>query len=288
MDRKTFVSLIAPNSKAPEVVSVNKTFKSQQYGYFTFDQMRLVEEGLISASTFTVFCWMISRPKKWTFRKYFMYDLFKRDAVDKAFRELISVGHLVVVNTGSGKSSELCVRVFSERQTPLKMKQYATRMIQKLRSQGKNNISISERQYSFFSSETLELDNKECAYWENTPSEDWTSEEVSMPAPNEDKQVTVFDIIDGLTLDVKDVNRTDNTEIDEYEDYILLGYANKGNKIIHADKDGRPTNKAVLPSQVIPEITYDTSKFGQTSFSFRNNFSQAMESYLGQTMGVAQ
>ncbi|MEH6934584.1 hypothetical protein [Bacillus sp. JJ783] len=288
MDRKEFVAQIGANHNVSEVVSVNKTFKSQQYGYFTFDQMRLVEEGLISASTFTVFCWMISRPKKWTFRKYHMYDLFSRKIVDKAFKELIEVGYLVVVNHGKGKASGICVRVFAERQSPLKMKQYATRMIQKLRSQGKKDISISELQWNFFSSQHLELDNTECADWENTPSEDWTSEEVSTPAPKEDKQVTVFDIIDGLTLDVKDVNRTDNTEIDEYEDYIPLGYANKGNKIIHADKDGRPTNKAVLPSQIIPEITYDTSKFGQTSFSFRNNFSQVMESYLGQTMGVAQ
>lgn len=287
MDRKEFVSLVAPNSNAPDVVSVNKTFKTQQFSYFTFDQMRLAEEGLISASTFTVFCWMVSRPKKWTFRKYYMYDIFSRKIVDKAFKELTEVGHLVVVNTGSGKSSELCVRVFAERQTPLKMKQYATRMIQKLKSEGKNNISISDLQWNFFSSQPLELDTEECADWENTPSGESNEVVHHEPSPKEDKQTTVFDILDGLTLDVKDVNRIDNTKIDESEEYVPLGYANKGNKIIHADKDGRPTNRAILPSQIIPEIVYNSIDFirkGVQPVDFAE-VDEAMEEYFNNTKG---
>ncbi|HDR4455234.1 hypothetical protein ACS2TZ_08175 [Bacillus cereus group sp. Bce025] len=285
MERKEFVDQIGANANVGNIVNVNKTFKDKQFSYFTFDQMRLVEEGLISSSTFTVFCWMISRPQKWSFVKSYMYKLFKRDTVDKAFRELISVGHLVVINCRVGKKEELCVRVFAERQTPLKMKQYATRMIQKLKSEGKNNISISDPQWGFFSSQPLELDNTECTDWEVATNEEEASEVIVEPSLVADtSQLTVFDLIEGITVE-EDTNSVYDIVADEPEINSLQGYANRGNKIIYSDRDGRPTNKAILPSQIIPDIVYHSIDFirkGVQAVDFAE-VDKAMEEYFEQT-----
>lgn len=250
MDRKTFVSLIRPNHKAPKPVNTNKSFKSQQFGYFTFDQMRLVEEGYISASTLTVLCWMVSKPKYWTFRKNHMYDTFERRTVDKAFRELISVGHLVVVNSRDGKKEELCVRVFAERQTPSAMKKYATRMIERLRSQGKKNISINEQQWSFFESTPIEIDNEECTDWENMEKQSYQSTEKKDKPTITTEEVTISDLLDGLELD--EDNRSH------------LGLAINDGQYRYYDEDGRPTNSATVRKQPLEVgVTYNTNEFTQ-------------------------
>ncbi|MGG0648522.1 hypothetical protein ABE083_16905 [Bacillus mycoides] len=250
MDRKTFVSLIAPNSKVAKTVNTNKSFKSKQFGYFTFDQMRLVEEGIISASTFTVLCWMVSKPKYWTFRKNYMYETFERRMVDKAFRELISAGHLVVVNNREGKKEELCVRVFAERQTPVAMKHYATCMIQHLRSQGKKNISVIEHQWNFFNSVPLEIDNEECTDWENMEKQPYQSTEKKDKPTVTTEEATIFGLLDGLELD--EDNRS------------YLGLAINDGQYRYYDEDGRPTNSATVRMQPIEAgVVYNTSEFTQ-------------------------
>ncbi|PEZ87326.1 hypothetical protein CN374_18760 [Bacillus cereus] len=251
MDRKTFVSLIEPNSKASKIVNTNKSFKSKQFSYFTFDQMRLVEEGIISASTFTILCWMTSRPKYWTFRKNYMYDLFSRKTVDKAFEELIAAGHLVVVNFGKGKSSELCVRVFAQRQASSAMKIYAIRMIQYLRSHGKKDISISEKKWSYFESEPLELDAVECTDWENLERQPYSAtKKQDKPYTKVNReQVTIHDFLEGLNLD---------------EDNRYRGCAIKDGQYRFYDEDGRPTNSSHIRMQTIElGVIYNTNDFTQ-------------------------
>lgn len=262
MDRKTFVSLIEPNSKAPKIVGVNKSFdKDKQFSYFTFEQMELVKNKVISMSTFTILCWMNSCPEGWVFRKTHMYEMFERRAVDKAYKELTSVGLLVSINYRDGQKTELATRVFAQPQSPEKAKQICTRMIERLRSEGKKNLEVNDLQWQYFCSEPVE--------------EDKPIEEEQATETKEIGELTVLDLLDGLELDEENISHLEVTqematkEYDSRDEIPEEGQEHLFKMIRNfptLDIDGRPSHKALISNYELG-IIYTNSMYKQNLYN---------------------
>ncbi|PFJ81441.1 hypothetical protein COI95_08730 [Bacillus cereus] len=270
---------------------------TQQVPSFVYEEY--LEDGTFSLSTVALFTIMASKSEYYEFNKSHLNDQFGRRIVDKAFEELQLSGHLVQVNYSlSGNIRKVSTRFFVEPRTSgevkrivntilsTQLKKFPSAKVNKFTQEYINKgVKLKRdfkeakrrkqlRENGINTVETLDGRLIECKEVSRigggkvffVPKDDsefeaggkYFSEEC-----HERNQLELADLMEGF--DLVDNNHELHDQLYEYheEDSHLQGYANKYNKVVYTDIDRMQTNKAVLPSQIIPEMLYNTNQFGQ-------------------------
>ncbi|MED0943692.1 hypothetical protein [Bacillus mycoides] len=299
--------------------NVNKVIYServtQQVPSFVYEEY--LSNKTFSISTATLFMVMASKSSNYEFNKSDLYEQFGRRIVDKAFEELQLSGHLIQVNYSlSGNIRKISIKFFVEPRTSSDVSQIVNRILstqlkkfpsakvnkftQEYIDKGvklKRDFKEAKRRKKLTENgtHTVEKFDGELIECKEVPrigggkiffvpkddSEFEAGGKHFSEECHEHIQTEIADmksLLDGFTIG--ETGRTTHEE-----DSHLQGYANKGNKIIYSDRDGRPTNKAILPSRITPETVYHSVDFirkGVQAVDFAE-VDKAMEEYFEQT-----
>ncbi|EJQ09784.1 hypothetical protein IE3_03360 [Bacillus cereus BAG3X2-1] len=279
--------------------NVNKTIYegrvTQQVPSYVYENY--VDEGLISLDTGMIFTIMASKSENYEFVKTVLHDKYGRRVIDKAYRELKALGHLLQVNynvrEGNQTKTKSITKFFVEARSSAEVKVIVSDIIKGKLSQFpsakptkdtlayinkgvkiERDFKVARKRIEMKESGGMVIQQDNRQLIECKEIKHVSSDKIFF-APKEE-------IIEDGFLQIDRVgNLTDDEETEDYS-FLLEGIANidgvkdkaefnsiqegfahdKQGKVVLRDSDEKQTNKANI-SSIAYEKTYYTKDFGQ-------------------------